>query len=221
MSRRLSVVVASACGLLVLIAAISIAQYLLVILVLALLGLLASATSALWRGDSLHEAVRIYAIFAGLAGIYLTCVRLMSLVGPIASVLLVGAAGAALGVVSYRRGVQRHWIQTGRCGNCGFDLRQSVLRCPECGQPIPEELARRRRIAASIRSAMEHPAQLEPPTPPQDSEATPQLPPVLIDYTPPPPPDLSPIPLEPEPQPDSGPSDAGTAPAPKPDNASG
>ena len=35
--------------------------------------------------------------------------------------------------------------EAGRCGICGYDLRESFKCCQECGAPIPEPLARRWR----------------------------------------------------------------------------
>jgi hypothetical protein len=35
---------------------------------------------------------------------------------------------------TYRRQRGRQWAAAGRCGGCGFDLRASLERCPECGR---------------------------------------------------------------------------------------
>jgi hypothetical protein len=50
------------------------------------------------------------------------------------------AAASAWWIVSWRR--RRQWRQPGRCRHCGYDLRGSTGRCPECGQPTasPGEL---------------------------------------------------------------------------------
>jgi hypothetical protein len=212
MTRRLTVVIAAACGLLFLIAAVSIAQYLFFLIILGIVGLLACIVTAMWRGDSIADAVYIYGIMAALAGVYLTLLRVMSLIGIIASTGIVAVGGGVLAMKTYHRAVQQRRINGGRCGHCGYDLREAIEMCPECGQPIPEELSRRRRIAESIRSAHERLPQQDVPDAGaaqglSDEAAAP------IQYTPPPPPDLSPIPLEPMP-----PKGEPTAP-PAPDDA--
>ena len=37
-------------------------------------------------------------------------------------------------LLRWRRRLQR--IRTGRCGECGYDVRESPDRCPECGTPV-------------------------------------------------------------------------------------
>lgn len=48
--------------------------------------------------------------------------------------LLVFAAGAVL--ARRRKRERESWFYTGRCTGCGYDLRGSADRCPECGRGI-------------------------------------------------------------------------------------
>jgi hypothetical protein len=67
------------------------------------------------------------------------------------AVIAVMLTAAALAVTLFSRGnVREHRAVSGLCVECGYDLRESEVRCPECGAPIPEELSRRRRIAADL-----------------------------------------------------------------------
>ena len=66
-------------------------------------------------------------------------------VGGFAVVLILSAA---LLPGEVRRGRARRRL--GYCEGCGYDLRRSAGRCSECGADLPEELVRRRRIAAEV-----------------------------------------------------------------------
>jgi hypothetical protein len=49
------------------------------------------------------------------------------------------AAAAAAGPILWlgARLARRRRFGRGQCGNCGYDLRESSDRCPECGTPVP------------------------------------------------------------------------------------
>ncbi len=49
----------------------------------------------------------------------------------VAAAVLFAPAAAAAAVLSHRRRTR-----TGRCGRCGYDLRATADRCPECGTAV-------------------------------------------------------------------------------------
>jgi hypothetical protein len=50
---------------------------------------------------------------------------------PTALFLLPGASW----LIAFRRRRARYRVARGLCGGCGYDLRATPGRCPECGQP--------------------------------------------------------------------------------------
>ena len=52
-------------------------------------------------------------------------------------ILALAAAGAIRAIVAYRRTVRtKRLIRRGRCPICGYDLRATPVRCPECGNLV-------------------------------------------------------------------------------------
>jgi len=91
-------------------------------------------------------AIRYSLVLLIVVGFILGSQQLMlhgNLPGAIICILI--AAGYAYvtwrGIVLFRRsiydGIREEYRRHNCCTTCGYDLRASQLRCPECGTPIP------------------------------------------------------------------------------------
>jgi hypothetical protein len=206
--------------------------------VLALLGLAMSAGSG--RISALGVYSLVLALLSGsclvISAMWAVGAVLRAVFGPLLGGLLMVAAIvllAVLAVVLDPQGRRRRLDAEGRCGRCGYDVRASPLRCPECGEPVAEDQIRRRRIlmgqsapSPAVRArliAATGPAGTGPPleelVPPSMRSATgdaepalPQDPAIALPELrrPAPPPDLSPLPLAGDDEP--GPSSASPRP---------
>jgi hypothetical protein len=99
--------------------------------------------------------VRVYLLLAAGALVVAYGVYLFSYLGPVRALTLAVGLGLAVGVLTLvrRPHTRRAREAAGLCVECGYDLRASTERCPECNAPLPESVTRRRRIAAEIRAA--------------------------------------------------------------------
>jgi predicted amidophosphoribosyltransferase len=50
-----------------------------------------------------------------------------------------------------RRQQRQHRLAHGLCVSCGYDLRESQSRCPECGRPIPPGHRTRSSVASDLK----------------------------------------------------------------------
>ena len=96
--------------------------------------------------------LRVVAVLFLVAISFAIFVATLSLIGPALIMLITLALFAIVATLTARRNERqrRQWAVAGYCEICGYDLRETPDICPECGSPIPEELARRRRIAAVL-----------------------------------------------------------------------
>ena len=66
--------------------------------------------------------------------------RYWAIRGPLWFVMIAGAIPALAWEIRYRKWVRRQWrIWRGLCATCGYDLRATSDRCPECGQRPPKK----------------------------------------------------------------------------------
>jgi hypothetical protein len=55
----------------------------------------------------------------------------------LAGLLFMAVNFAIFGTVAFRMGRVATRLRKGLCPACGYDVRASVDRCPECGSPLP------------------------------------------------------------------------------------
>jgi hypothetical protein len=79
---------------------------------------------------------KLVAMLLGAALVWFIIAAILSLFNAWFIVLLAMVLGAVVSVQEWRKRRREEWIQTGRCANCGYDLRATPDRCPECGRDV-------------------------------------------------------------------------------------
>jgi len=91
----------------------------------------------LWQAD-----LAFCLVFLGGSGcVAWLCTPATGLATFCATILLAFSAFAAIYVPAYRRFCAERFRNSGFCSKCGYDLRFSEARCPECGTPTPSKHA--------------------------------------------------------------------------------
>jgi hypothetical protein len=110
----------------------------------------------------------------------LFAIILSSLGGPLFILLTLGLV-ATFFVRSYKIKRREQWINEGRCGQCGYDLRATPERCPECArdaaqdEPAWRKMRRERELrlsqaAEQLPTAEANRQRLLSPLPPEPNE---------------------------------------------------
>jgi hypothetical protein len=105
------------------------------------------------RGQITPTPLRVYVTLLAALALAFIVIYVLSLLGPV-PVLGGGAALLVLMVtlMTLRRPHTREARETaGLCPGCGYDLRATEDRCPECNEPVPPSITRRKRAAEALR----------------------------------------------------------------------
>ena len=116
-----------------------------------------AAWTALAKSALPDGALDPFSVYAWLMALVCLCALViwgLTFVGPLPVIGGTLVLGGTVAVLVWRRNepLRHQRAVSGKCTECGYDLRESTERCPECGSDLPEELQRRRRIAAELRA---------------------------------------------------------------------
>jgi hypothetical protein len=96
---------------------------------------------------------RVYLVFLGALAFFGLIAWFLSLLGPILMGILILALAIPVAQLTIRDARSRRWRNAGLCPGCGYDIRATPERCPECGLDFPCELPRLRRVRAAMAEA--------------------------------------------------------------------
>ena len=101
---------------------------------------------ALNSSESYATFASALAVLAGLLIVLAIFVALLSLLGGPGIILLTMALAAVVYWRTHELHVREQRVQSGHCADCGYDLRASPERCPECGRDATQDEPAWRRM---------------------------------------------------------------------------
>ena len=106
-------------------------------------------------GETTIHPFAAYLMLAVAGAVIAAFALLLSNLHPALLALLVAAMAVPVTQITFQQHLRRRRIDSGLCAECGYDLRATEERCPECNTLVSEEQLRRRRIRAELRAARE------------------------------------------------------------------
>ena len=128
----------------------------------------------LTRGPKAVNPLVAYGLVIVTILVIATAAVAMWIAGSEATVLLVVAIGIATAIAWRRERTRELWTASWRCPKCGYDVRATPERCPECDEPMPDESARLRRVREAMAAAAEAAVRAAGKNPPVPSDNPPQ-----------------------------------------------
>ena len=97
--------------------------------------------------ESRGALLKIVGIIAAVAVVWLIVAAILSLFNAWFVVALAAVLAMVVYTKEWHQRRREEWIQEGCCANCGYDLRATPDRCPECGRDarLDEPIWRRMR----------------------------------------------------------------------------
>ncbi len=85
-------------------------------------------------------------VLAAIAIAWIIAVIILSSAGCVATFLFTAALAGIVFYKQQKANRREEWIATGHCAACGYDLRATPTKCPECGRDATQDEPPWRRL---------------------------------------------------------------------------